>query len=83
MVPILLHVINYQFAPLLTEVVFNSELLPLFTKLNAREVESCHQTLQSDLNDEGKYSFQNIYTLDVLTDKHVSYVTTIYAKLHP
>ena len=62
---------------------FNSELLPLFTKLNAREVGSCYQTFQSDLNDEGKYSFPNTYTFDVLTDKHVSYLSTIYAKLHP
>ena len=60
--------------------LFNSKLL---TKLNAREVGSYHQTLQCDLNDEAKYSFPNTYTINVLTDKHVNYLMTIYAKLHP
>ena len=54
--------------------------MPLFSKLNPREVGSCLQSLQSDGDSAGKYS--RAYTLEVLDDRHSLYFQTIYVKIH-
>ena len=62
--------------------LFNSELMPLFSKLNSREVGSCLQSLQSDGDSAAKYSLPRAYTLEVLDDRHSLYLQTIYVKIH-
>ena len=62
--------------------LFNSELMPLFSKLNSREVGSCLQSLQSDGDSAGKYSLPRAYTLEVLDDRNSLYLQTIYVKIH-